>query len=43
VNLKKVVNVDDDWIGGGFDGWFKKSYSENEDKNCDWGMWVFIV
>lgn len=30
MDLEKVVNVDDDWIGGGFDGRFLKSYSENE-------------
>ena len=43
MDLKKVVNVDDDWVIGGSDWQFLKSYSENEDKNCNWGIWVFIV
>lgn len=43
MDLKKVVNIDDNWIGGGFDGRFIESCSESEDKNCNCGLWVLIV
>jgi len=30
IDCDRVVNIDGDWVFGGFERWFEKSYSENE-------------